>query len=134
MSTGAKVGLYVGIGGGALILVLILVLIIVLAGRGGAGSESSFTLHPGNRHVEVVQFQQGAQAVISVRSDVTDPFTDVDLFVFEGNGLNPVAVDTRISKDCDVRFMVNRTGQYRLEVVNLGPGTARCVLTHNGRR
>src|SRR5262245_10102828 len=132
MSSGAKVGLTLGIVFGSLVLVGVIVLVLVLSLSGRGSNTVSFSLGPGQIWTDSVEFQSNADVVITVRSDVSHPQTDVDLFVLDGIRL--IASDTRISKDCDVRFRAPATQRYRIEVHNLGPGSARCVITYNSSR
>jgi hypothetical protein len=126
LSTGAKVGIIVGIVSGVLVMGGVVVLVVLLAGGG-----SSFTLRPGERRTEFIEFQANREAHITIRSDVTAPGADVDLEVFDGRRF-PITADTGPEKDCHVRFLPRNTQRFRIEIVNLGPGTATCNLSHNG--
>jgi hypothetical protein len=134
MATGVKVGLIVG--GILLLFVLVLcaggvVAVIYLIGRGGAGGDRSFTvsnLAPGRSEDRFFTFQQGKRIIITSTNTLTFPNTDVDLHVFRGNALLPMAVDTRLPREdpnCRVEFVAPATDTYRIRVVNLGPGMAR---------
>lgn len=127
LSTGAKVGIIIGIVSGALVVAGVIVLVILLAGSG-----TSFTLRPNERRIEFIEFAANREAQITIHSDVTPPGADVDLFVFEGTRNFPVVQDIGPSKDCIVRFTPRQAQRFRIEIVNLGPGTATCSLSHNG--
>jgi hypothetical protein len=55
--------------------------------------------------------------------------TDVDLFVFDGKD-NKVGADQRLSKDCYVAWIPEKTQTYRLRVENLGNRDNRCHLSY----
>jgi hypothetical protein len=71
-----------------------------------------------------VTFSAGQLAEVWVESEKD---TDVDLFVRDP-GNKSIASDTRVSKDCYVKFLPAKTQEYLLEVYNLGPGDNRCRL------
>src|SRR5262245_34207648 len=133
LSTGAKVGIIVGSVVGALVLVgLLLTLLLVNSSSSTGGFTVSLRAHETRN--EFVEFRANTEAVITIRSDVTAPGADVDLYVFDMSTGQQVAWDDGPDKDCHVRFRVVRGGRYRLEIHNLGPGDARCNITHNGIR
>jgi hypothetical protein len=55
----------------------------------------------------------------------------VDIYVMDKNG-QEVARDIHEWKDCHVEFFVREGQRFRVQIKNLGPGDARCTITHNG--
>ena len=94
------------------------------------GAKNTFTfvqanIQPFGRGENICQFQQGKMITITMASEVTDPFTDVDLYVLKGqNGEFIVALDASIGPNGRVSFLVPEAGPYRVQVRNLGPGIA----------
>lgn len=130
-SPGIKIAYWIA-GGVAGLVVLGVVLYLALRGtvRTGPGTYV-IVLAPGqddNRHIT---FRIGQNVSISVTSQVTQPNTDVDLYVYARNQPNPMAQDTNSSKDARVNFFSPQTQTYRVRVLNLGPGRATCTVTHN---
>jgi hypothetical protein len=88
--------------------------------------------------VRVYTFTQGKRVTITSTNNLQNQNTDVDLRVFNGGGglpnanERPFVWDDRLpqeDKNCRLTFDVQRTGQYRILVVNLGPGRANsCVV------
>jgi hypothetical protein len=117
------------------VVILAAVVVLILAsGRrrdntGIVNGRGSYivNLNENGRDVHFIQFPAGRQVTITVTSDFN---TDVDLHVFDGRGLM-IAFDNRPDKDCFVSFRAQRTEQYRVEVVNLGPGANRSVVHCN---
>jgi hypothetical protein len=130
MSPGAKVAVFLGIAGVAL-LVLIVVLVVTLSRRGprgpGRGETYIVNLNEGGKDVRQFHFAAGRQVTIRVTSDLN---TDVDLHVYDPFN-NMIAWDTRPDKDCFASFRVPVAGVYRVEIVNLGPGGNRSVVSYN---
>jgi GYF domain 2 len=125
MPLGAKVAI---IGGSIAVGLLILVVIIVLLVRGGNSpvlgpNAYRITLFPRQENVRLVRFNAGQNVRITVTSQVTHPRTDVDLYVERSNRA-PITADVAVSKDCFVNFVAPVTDNYRIRVVNLGPGNA----------
>jgi hypothetical protein len=123
MPLGAKVAI---VGGSVMAGLLVLILVIVLLVRGGSGTYT-VRLLPNQKHTTTLRLSAG-QNSIRVTSSVMNPMCDIDLFVETENGQR-VAADTAISKDCFVTFMAPAADSYRVSVVNLGPGSATCVVT-----
>jgi hypothetical protein len=130
LSTGAKIGLILGVVGGVTAAgVIIIVLVLAFGGASGSGSYT-VRISRGDIKREFLEFPGNSDVEIVVKSDVTDPFTDVDLVVFDDSNGQQVASDLSPSKDCLVRFHVPVTQRYQIELENLGPGDARCVVTY----
>jgi GYF domain 2 len=90
-------------------------------------------LQPNGSNTRNFNFTQGRTVTITSTNNTQMAATDVDLYVFRGNGPgwpneNPVVSDVRIpnnmDRNCRVTFVVPATGNYRVTVVNLGPGFA----------
>lgn len=132
MSSGLKIGLIVG--GIALVLIVVAVILIIVlsnsgGGGGGGGAPYTVTLRGGQSDARMHSFRAGQTVEIRVNSVIIAGFdADVDLAVFDPGNLM-VANDARIDKNCFATFRVNRTGQYRVVVQNLGPGEARSTVT-----
>jgi hypothetical protein len=134
MSGGAKAAIIGGIAAGVIILAVVIVVVVMMS-RGEKGDPAivngrgaySVNLNHGASDFRMIHFTGGRQVWITVTSDFN---TDVDLFVWDQRGALIIS-DTRISKDCDVRFWPPRTGLYRVEVRNLGPGANRSVVRCN---
>jgi hypothetical protein len=130
LSTGAKIGLILGVVGGVVAAgVVIIVLVLTFGGAAGSGSYT-VRISRGDIKREFIEFPGNSDVEIVVKSDVTDPFTDVDLVVFDDRSRQKVAEDLSPSKDCVVRFHVPVTQRYQIELENLGPGDAKCVVTY----
>jgi hypothetical protein len=130
MPLGAKVAI---IGGSVAVGLLVIIVVIILIARSAGSPPGSYTvpnLGPLQKHMATFTFRAGQKVNIRVTSTVTHPATDVDLLVERLNGQR-IAADTLISKDCNVTFELNATEQLRLNVVNLGPGNATCVVNVN---
>jgi len=132
MSTGAKVAIWLGIGGGVLLLIIVVIVVIVVVANSSAPNVRTFNIPPGGTQGYDVTFKAGVRTVVTVTSDKN---TDIDLFVFAPNNrFQPIAADVRIHKDCRVEFVPPVTGVYRVEVrnINLGAllpvGPNRCTL------
>lgn len=78
-----------------------------------------------NKDIDVV-WEAGKLVGIWVGADKA---SDVDVHVF-GPDDREVAKDEQYSKDSVVTFRVPRSGAYRIEVRNLGPGANRCHVRH----
>ncbi len=130
-SFGVKTAIILSAAFAVLLVVGVVVVIILLkpVTRRGPGT---FTLElpPGDVSLQHIEFEGGRQAHITVTTTELGGKADVDLFVFDDDG-NEIAFDDDPSKDCSVRFFVPRTRTLRVEIENLGPGSARCVVTHN---
>ncbi|MFO0867162.1 MAG: hypothetical protein U0744_21410 [Gemmataceae bacterium] len=72
------------------------------------------------------KWEAGQLAYIWVGADKA---SDVDVHVF-GTDDKEIAKDEQFCKDSTVTFRVPKTGNYRIEVRNLGPGPNRCVMKH----
>ena len=103
----------------------------------GGGNVVSYTINnlPPNAkggNLRTHTFQQGKRIVITVTNNLRNPNTDVDLYVYQGNQLNPFAADILVpqqSRNCRVEFIAPVTGPYQVRVVNLGPFFAEsCVV------
>lgn len=55
--------------------------------------------------------------------------SDVDVHVF-GTDDKEIKKDEQYCKDSTVTFRIPKTGNYRIEVRNLGPGNNRCIVKH----
>lgn len=144
-SAKTKVGLKVGliIAGVVCFLLFLMcaggVIAFITLGAGGGGAPvgkgphtySEFNL-PAQRiaNPRRFQFTQGKRVIVTSTNQLQLPNTDVDLFVYRGNEKGPIGFDERVpqeTKHCRVEFIVPTTGTYRIELRNLGPGTAtRC--------
>jgi hypothetical protein len=132
-STGMPMGAKVAIIGGSIAvgLLVVIVIMVLIFGRGSAPPGSyTVNLAPMQKHMATFTFRSGHNFNIRVTSNVTHPATDVDLWIERLNGQR-VAADTLVSKDCNVNFQVGATEQLRVNVVNLGPGNATCVVNVN---
>lgn len=89
----------------------------------------AFDIEELGKKVFHISFPAGEKATIKVKS--TDD-TDVDLFVDEMDGTE-VVKDIDDGKDCLVEFTPLKNKTYRISVINLGPGSNRCTLTHTGK-
>lgn len=81
-----------------------------------------------NGNIRVFNFQQGRRVVITVTNQLQFNNTDVDLYVYRANENNPLIGDIRVpneDRNCRIEFVVPQTGQYRVRIVNIGPGIAR---------
>ena len=128
MPLGAKVAI---IGGSIAVGLLILVVVIVLLVGGQGRPTYQVFLAPGQEHTHFVNFTAGQSVQVTVQSQATFN-TDVDLYVHRSNGAM-VTSDTRVSKDCFVRFIAPANDQYRIRVVNLanmrgGPATCSVYI------
>jgi hypothetical protein len=132
MSAGAKVALF-GALAASIVVVVVIVVMVVVSNRGPRGAvvhdRGTYTLNLNEkgRDVRFVRFAANRWVTISVTSDFQ---TDVDLYVFDDRGVQ-IAADTRPDPDCFVNFRAPRTGMYRIEIVNLGPGPNRSVVRYN---
>ena len=141
-SAKTKVGLKVGliIGGVVCFLLFLLcaggvIAFISLGGGGGGGKRvqtfTEFNL-PEKRmsNPRIFNFKQGSRVVVTSTNQTQRPDTDVDLFIFRGNEKNTIWFDEDVpqnNRNCRVEFVVPTTGNYRIELKNLGPGMAtRC--------
>jgi len=99
-----------------------------MVGKLEPGKGASFTVNnvlQGQYQERRYAFLQGKRVTITMTSTVTDKFTDVDLYVYQGDaGQQFVAADVSVGPNGTVTFVVPATGTYRVRVVNLGPGTA----------
>ena len=139
----AKMGVWIKVGlivGGILFALLLCggcgIGIFVFAFRDGGGGgprpnvRDNYTinnLRPGGQNNRNFNFTQGRRVIITVTNTLANPNTDVDLHVFRGNAGNPFIVDVRIpaqDRNCRVEFVVPANDSYKVQVVNLGPGTA----------
>lgn len=79
-----------------------------------------------NGDIRTFTFTQGRRVVITVNNQgLQFPNTDVDLYIHRGNDPNPLVGDInvpQVNRNCRVEFVVPATGQYRVRVVNIGPG------------
>jgi hypothetical protein len=139
-SKGLLIGLIIG--GVSLLVVAVVVIIIVVSGNrsggkgggggGPGGGVETFTFD--NMFQDDIQTRDvflKAGRNVEVRVDTTvigGGFADVDLFIEEPGG-REIAFDDRGDKDCVVRFVVPRDGNYRIVVDNLGPGRVSCRVT-----
>jgi len=133
-ATGMPLGAKVAIIGGSIAIGLLVVIVVIflIVGRVG-GPPGSYTvpnLAPMQKHMATFAFRAGQNVNIRVTSTVTNPATDVDLVVERLNGQR-IAADVAISKDCNVTFQCTDNEQLRVNVVNLGPGSATCVVNVN---
>jgi hypothetical protein len=129
---GMSTGIVLLIVGGVALLLLggvAVVVIIILVGASSSSSPGTYTveLGPGQEDTRFIHFNQGQTVEITVTSDMN---TDVDLFVNDPRGIM-VTADTRISKDCFVRFSAPVSGNYRVTVRNLGMIRNRSRVRHN---
>src|SRR5262249_54530690 len=116
LSTGAKIGLILGVVGG--VVAAAVVIIVLVLTFGGAAGNGSYTvrINRGDVKRESIEFPGNSDVEIVVTSDVTDPFTDVDLVVLDERSRLKVAEDLSPSKDCVVRFHVPLTQRYQIEL------------------
>jgi hypothetical protein len=135
MSPGAKVAIWTGIGVSVLVVVVIAIVIIVSARSeqgdpaivNGRGSYVVKFVQNG-RDSRAVRFTTGRQVWITLTSDRN---TAIQLSVFDPQG-RPVALNPPpIGGNVNVSFWPSRTGLYRIEVANFGPGGNRSVVRCN---
>jgi hypothetical protein len=79
-------------------------------------------------------FQQGKRVIITVTNTLTDPKTDVDLYVHPTNNMAQIItadiLTPDLNRNCRVEFVVPVTQSYTVRLTNLGPGIANsCVVT-----
>jgi hypothetical protein len=91
-------------------------------------STKSFNLNQNQEKSFKVNLPAGKLALIAVRSEKE---TDVDLFVYDADD-NEVAKDERVSKDAFVAFTPTEAKEYRVKVINLGPGENTCKVLFGG--
>jgi hypothetical protein len=132
MSTGAKVALFGGLAVAVIVVIVIISVIATSSRRRGVPpphDRGTYTvnLNAGNRDSRTVRFAANHWVTITVTSDFN---TDVDLHVFDDQNREVIA-DIRPDRDCFVNFRAPRTGSYRIEVRNLGPGFNRSVVRYN---
>jgi hypothetical protein len=135
MSSGAKVAIWAGIGVSALVI-LVVVIAVLVSSRGERGDPAivngrgsyAITLVENGRDVRKVALVANRQVWITVNNDFN---RNVQLYVFDPQN-RLVASDTPpFGGNCNVNFRPMRSGLYRIEVVNLGPGNNRCVVRCN---
>jgi hypothetical protein len=155
MSSGLKIGLIVG--GGTLLLMTLgccfVSVVVIIVGMSDRPREigppppapiAPFAADDAPRNYTVMNlrtggsderrftFHEGRTVTITVTNTVQFNNTDVDLHVWRGAvGQDLFANDIRVppQMNCRVEFFVGATDTYRVQVVNLGPGTAnRCVV------
>ena len=130
LSTGAKIGIIVGIATGvAAIATLTVVMIVTLRGPSGNGTFSVNLLKDEDTS-RLVDFPANCDVEVIVRSEVSHPETDVDLSILDDRTGQEVAFDRSPSKDCLARFYVPVGNRYEIRLNNLGPSSARCVVTY----
>ena len=135
MATGLKIGLIVG---GAVLLLGALGcggLLIGMSMMGGGAppvGPQTYTvnnLRPKTKNDRNVFFQAGKAVTVSVNSNVMMPRTDVDLHVIHNGQI--IAMDEALVPNCRVNFVPAASGNYTLQVRNLGPGSANCTVTYS---
>ena len=87
-----------------------------MAGRYGGAGRHWDRVQARSTDVYVICFRGHQQARICVFGDGD---TDLDLIVYDENG-NRIESDTRLGDQCVVRFTPAWTGEFRIEVRNLG--------------
>jgi hypothetical protein len=146
----AKTGVYVKVGlivGGIVLFLTVCVVCggigvwwVMRDGGGGKGPDgkvrANYTisnLRQGGQNDRRFNFTQGRRVVITVTNTLGNPNTDVDLHVFRGNAVNPFLIDVRVPREdrhCRLEFVVPASDSYKVQVVNLGPGTANsCAVS-----
>jgi hypothetical protein len=135
MSAGAKSAIAGGVI--AVLVLVVVVLVVFLSNRRpssrrvpravNAGGFYVVNLNPNVEDIKHLHFFAGRQVTITVTSEFK---SDVDLYVYDSFG-NKVASDVRADPNCFVSFRAQVTGQYRIRVVNLGPGFNRAVVRYN---
>jgi hypothetical protein len=145
---GVPVGLIIGLIAGGLFFGILLVGSIVWitsmsSGPGGWGGSAASTgggsgtyrieylaVNPGANknlmHHKQVWLNAGRTVSIQVKSDVQD---DVDCYLFNPNGIK-VAQDFSLSKDCNIIYQVQQSGNYTIVVDNLGMKVNKCTVTY----
>jgi hypothetical protein len=78
---------------------------------------STAVVRGGATHVVTLTFKGGEPAVVEI---IGDGDTDLDLLVFDDNG-HPICTRDSPYGDESCRWHPRRTGQYRVEVINIGP-------------
>lgn len=111
MSTGAKVGIGVGIAAAVLLLIGGVVAIVILS---KPGNPRSFSIRRGEAVTYHITFKAGTKAEIWVTSDHD---SDIDIFIYDANGA-PVTRDEGDSKNCYVTWNPSSTQSYKVEVQN----------------
>jgi hypothetical protein len=121
-STGLIVGLVVGGVVLVALAVFVVVLVVLTLGRDGTYTVS---LRPGEQDDRGRYFERGTRVTIAVKSERR---SDVDLYVLDSNRF-PVAQDDGPEPDCFVDFVAPTDGNYRIVVINRGPGANRSRVT-----
>jgi hypothetical protein len=132
MSAGAKLAMI----GGAFLLALLVpsaaIFIAMIAGKShGTRSYTVELRGVGVDDSRQVEFQRNERVHITVTTEQWGgPFEpDVDLFVLDPTG-NVIAQDTLPDKDCEVRFVANQPGRYRIVVVLDDGIWAKCTVRY----
>jgi len=102
---------------------------VTLSTRGASGGPK-YVVERVNSHSTdyyMVEFQGGSGAEIALSGDGD---TDLDLFVYDENG-NRIASDTGATDDAYVSWTPRWTGQFRIEVKNLGGVYNQYVMITN---
>ena len=98
------------------------------ASNGGKASEftgKTWGLKAGEMASISINCQAGKEITLSVRSEQK---SDVNLHVYNRNTLRTIAKDDSEGSSCDLLFTPTESGNYIIQVINLGPGANRSTL------
>lgn len=118
-----------------LVLVVVGIMLALSSGGGSTGRTKTVSLEAGRSYADRVCLEENRRHQIAVTSELSDPQAEIEITVYSedlSGRRNTIATNRARGRKCSVNFASPGFGEVPFYVMNHGPGSARCTITHDG--